>query len=233
MDSKERNHGSNPKETGASKKSVKLPLIIIVPAVIVIAVVVVLSIFVLHLGSSAPSVSYTPVTAFSPSSLASIIGGNWTLAYNKTVNSTFVKAQATSFPPGTISANVQEFIPSSEISALKSNSTSKGPSQAFSSDVFYLNSSSSAKLVFSYIQQSVSAQYGNNTGIKFNTSSVGSSSMVYVNGLLNATNNTPEKISYAYIVNGKDFILDTAINSSFTYKNAESMATYPFSGSLA
>ena len=210
------------------KKGIKLPLVVIIPVIIIIVVVAVLLVFILHVGN-ASSVAYTPISPFSSSSLSSILGGNWTLINNETANSSIIKADASSFPSGTVSAVIQEFIPASELSALSSNSTSNISS--FSSEVFYINSSSRASSAFNGAAASLGASLKNDTSLKYNESTVGSSDMVYIDGTINSTNTTKTKISQLYILNGKDIILDTAQNYNFSYKQAEVFATYPFSTS--
>jgi len=208
------------------KKGIKLPLVVIIPVIIIIVVVAVLLVFILHVGN-ASSVAYTPISPFSSSSLSSILGGNWTLINNETANSSIIKADASSFPSGTVSAAIQEFIPASELSALSSNSTSNVSS--FSSEVFYINSSSLASTVFNEAIASLGASLKNDTSLKYNESTVGNSAIVYIDGKVNRTNTTKTRISQLYILNGKDIILDTTQNYNFSYKQAEIFATYPFS----
>jgi hypothetical protein len=209
------------------KKGIKLPLMVIIPVIIVIVVLAVLLVFILHVGNASSSVAYTPVNAFSSSSLSSVLGGNWTLINNETANSSIIKADASSFPSGTVSAAIQEFIPASELSALSSNSTSNVSS--FSSEVFYINSSSLASTVFNEAIASLGASLKNDTSLKYNESTVGNSAIVYIDGKVNRTNTTKTRISQLYILNGKDIILDTTQNYNFSYKQAEIFATYPFS----
>lgn len=209
------------------KKSIKLPLMVIIPVIVVIVVVAVLLVFILHVGKSSPAAAYTPVSSFSASSLSSVLGGNWTLINNETANSSTIKADPSSFPSGTVSAAIQEFIPTSELSALSSNSTTNISS--FSSEVFYINSSSLASTVFNEAAASLSASLKNDTLLKYNESTVGNSAIVYIDGKINRTNTTKTQISQLYILNGKDIILDTTQNYNFSYKQAEIFAAYPFS----
>lgn len=224
----ENNQSKKGESTKVGKKSIKFSPFAIIPVVIVIVAVAVLFIFVLHPGKANPSVSYTPINIFSQSGLSSIIGGNWTIIYNTTINSTTVDAHTTSFPPGTISAAAQEFVPYSEASLLNSNSTTNRSPSVFSSEVFYINSSSLAASLFSRAESTVRLQFSNDTKINFNISSVGNSNMVYVTGRANVTNTTMENVSYVYISNGKDLIVDTLQNGSFSYGQAKNLATFPF-----
>ncbi len=231
---KEESAPESKKPETKAKNSIKLPFLGLAIVAVIIVVVAVLFIFVLHTGKAAnvSSVSYTPVNLFTSTSMSSLMGGNWTLYANETANSSVISADSSSFPPGTVSAALQEFLPSSEISAIASNSTSnKSSIYYFSSEVFYLNSTASTSSVLSTVNGLVSSELSNQTALKSNTSSIGSSTLVYLTGSIKSTNTT-NKVSYAYIFNGKTFIIDVMDNSNFNYSQAKELAAYPFSNSL-
>lgn len=209
-------------EKAAFKKTFKFPLLALVPVVIIISVLVILFVFVLHSGKAAVSPSYIPVNSLSTAQVSSFLGGNWTLLYNTTENSTVIKSNPSYFPPGTIAADIEEFIPSSKVSAVHSNLTAN--ISVFSSEVFYMNSSVSSSSVFSEVSSLLGSEYHNSTIIKFNSSTVGGSKLFYVNGVINST-----ALSFAYISNGKYFIIDTSHKANFSYEQAGNLAVYPFS----
>ncbi|MCW1295709.1 MAG: hypothetical protein OH338_01295 [Candidatus Parvarchaeota archaeon] len=214
------------------KNPVKIPIKIIVPAVIIIVAVIVIAIFLIHpLGkTSVSSVGYTPITYLSSPSLNSIIGGNWSLVYNQTANSTVVKAYAGTgqFPAGTVAAAVQEFIPSSEIAQISTNK-SKNNITTLISTAYYINSSSEASTIFTSAETGIASEYANDSRLKFNTSTIGSSSMIYINGQLNSTNSSLENVTELYLLNGKSLVVVSSLNKEIGYKQAKSIVSYMFS----
>lgn len=218
------NSGSDPK---GKNHSINVPLKIVIPAIVVVIVFALLLILFLHHPSAVSSVNYTPVTAFTPTALNSYFGGNWSLVDNATVNSSTVAKSPSRFPPGTVSASVQEFITHLKASAVASNLSSNV--SIFSAEVFYLNSSLSASSVFKEIIGLVGSQYGNSSKVKFNSSSIGSTKFVYLTGRVNASNSSTTAISETYAINGKDFIIDNMENGNFSYATASKLVLYPFS----
>ncbi|MGC8533862.1 MAG: hypothetical protein ACP5MV_04535 [Candidatus Parvarchaeum sp.] len=214
------------------KKPVKIPVKIIVPAVIVIAAVIIIAIFLIHPSGKAAisSISYTPINYISNSALNSMIGGNWSLVYNQTANSTVIKNyQGTGqFPAGTVAAAVQEFIPFSEVSKITAN-TSKANLTSFISTVYYINSSSEASSIFTGAEAGITSRYANDSRLKVNTSNIGSSSMIYINGQLNSTNSSLENVTDIYLLNGKSLVLVSSFNKNIGYAQAKSIASYLFS----
>lgn len=212
------------------KKNIKLPVFAVIIGVVVIIAVILTLFFVFHVGKTAQITSFTPINSFSPSFLSNIFGGNWTTVANKSANSTVIKQDASQFPPGTLGAAIEQFIPSSELSLIAANNTANVTE--FSSEVFYLNSSNSVSPLLSQMNSSVDtllASNQNNTKIESNYSVIGSSKMIYINIIENYNTSNKTRSSELYIGNGKDFVIDSINNGNITYNQAKSLATYPFS----
>ncbi len=213
-------------------KPFKIPVKIIVPAVIVIIAVIAIAIFIIHPAgkTTVNTVSYTPVNYLSNSGLTSIIGGNWSLIYNATANSTVINKYAGtgSFPSGTVAAAIQEFVPYSEVSKIASNSSAKNISY-FTATVYYLNSSFTASSLFGEISGVIGSQYANHSKVAYNLSSIGNASMIYINGRLNSSNSSTENATELYLVNGKSVVVATLSNDNMDYRQAKNITTYLFS----
>lgn len=219
----------NPEEERAlGKKPLKLPVKALVPAVIVVIAVVVIAIFLVHPAkTSVQTVSYTAINYLSNSGLNSIIGGNWSLIYNTTANSTVINKYAGTgdFPSGTVAAVIQEFVPYSEIAA---NSSTKNISD-FTTTVYYLNSSSTANSLFGEIDGILGLQYANHSKVDYNLSSIGNTSMIYINGRLNSSNSSTENATELYLMDGKSVVVATLSNDNMDYKQARDITAYLFS----
>jgi hypothetical protein len=208
----------------------KLPIKVIVPAIVVIAAVILVSIFLIHpANKTIAAVSYTPVNYISNSGIDSIAGGNWSLVNNETVNSTVLNEYAGTgyFPPGTVAAVLQEFAPTSEIPAIAANKTANV--SFFETNIYYLNSSSEATSLFSEINSEVGSQYVNDSKIKYNTTSIGNSSMLYINGELNSSNSSLENVTELYLINSKSFVVAAMSNGNLDYSQAKSIVNLLFS----
>ena len=214
------------------KNPVKIPIKIIVPAAIVIVAVIAIAVFLIHPSgiTTVSSVGYTPITYLSSPALNSIMGGNWSLIYNQTANSTEVKAYAGTgqFPAGTVAASFQEFIPSSEIAQISTNK-SKNNITTLISTAYYINSSSEASTIFTSAETGIASEYANDSRLKFNTSTIGSSSMIYINGQLNSTNSSLENVTELYLLNGKSLVVVSSLNKEIGYSQAKSIVSYMFS----
>ena len=213
----------NAKAAHAPSKGVKLPLKIILPAIVIAIAIVLVLLFFVHPAKPA-AVSYTTVTGFTPSSLSSLMGGNWSMVENVTANSSTVSAHAASFPPGTVAAALQEFIHSNS-SALSSNSSN---TSVFASEAFYINSSSSADSLFSEVQKLTATEYANNSKVTYNTSTIGNTEFEYVNGRVNATNSSLIGVTEIYAVNAKTFMIETMQHGNIGYTTAEKLISYLF-----
>ena len=172
---------------------------------------------------------YTPINYLSNSGLDSVIGGNWSLVLNQTANSTVISEYAGTgdFPQGTVAAAIQEFVPYSEISQLNANSSSNVSD--FVSTVYYLNSSSGASALFNEIEGITGPQYTNDSKAKYNLSTIGNTSMIYVNGILNSSNSSTENATEIYMLNGKSLVIATTSNKNLDYSQARNIVTYLFS----
>ena len=218
---------SSEEQKPANKSPSKLPVKIIVPAAIIIVAIILIVIFLIHsTGKTAiNTVSYTPVNYLSASAINSIMGGNWSLVYNQTANSTVINNETAYFPQGTVAASVQEFIPSSEIpQALKNKSNNI---TIFLSKTFYINSSSEANYIFAGAERSLAS--ANTSRFKFNVTVVGNSSMVYINDKQNLSNSSLGDSTSLYLLNGKSLVVVSSFNKNISYQQAKRIVSYMFS----
>ena len=226
------NTGDNAKEQQhESKNPPKIPVKIIVPAIIVVIAVIAIAVFLIHPAgkTTLSAASYTPINYISNSGLNSVIGGNWSLILNETANSTVINSYAGTgdFPQGTVAAAIQEFVPYSEISQIAANKSSN--ISDFVSTVYYINSSSGASSIFNDIGGITGAEYTNDSRVEYNLSSVGKTSMVYLNGRLNSSNSSTENATEIYMLNGKSLVIITVSNENLDYSQAKNIVNYLFS----
>lgn len=225
-------NNSSAEQKPQGKNSSKIPVKIIVPAVIVIVAVIIIAVFLIHPASKAvavTTVSYTPINYLSNSGLNSAIGGNWSLILNETANSTVINEYAGTgdFPPGTVAAEIQEFVPSSEVSQLSANKSAN--ISDFVSTVYYMNSSSAASSIFDEIESITGSEYANNSKVNYNLSAIGTAGMVYINGRLNSSNSSTENATELYMIDGSSVVIATAANENIGYSQAKNIVSYLFS----
>ena len=213
-----------------SKQSFKMPIKVILPAVIIVIAVILIAVFLFHpANKTAAVVSYSPINSLSNSGLDSIIGGNWTLVNNETINSTIVNEYASTgyFPPGTVAATLEEFAPSSEIPEIEANKTANV--SLFETNVYYLNSSSETVSIFNEVKSELSREYANDSKIKYNSSTINNSSIIYINGKLNSSNSSLENVTELYLANGKSFVVADISNGNLDYSQAKGIVNSLFS----
>ena len=72
-------------------------------------------------------------------------------------------------------------------------------------------------------------EYANDSKIKYNSSTINNSSIIYINGKLNSSNSSLENVTELYLANGKSFVLADISNGNLDYSQAKNIVNSLFS----